>query len=898
VSFAVDEDDYADFLMHYGTPRHSGRYPWGSGGEESSHRNQDFLSTVDQLKRKGLSDTEIARGLSMTTTQFRARKSIAKNEQKAAQIARAQRLSEHGYSNVEIGKQMGINESSVRSLLAPGQADKVKVLNATSDMLARQLEREGKPYLDIGSGQEFHAAVSRSKFDNAVAVLKEKGYVTHNVQVPQLGTPNMTTIKVLAKPGTTYRDIKMNMEGIGGLSEYSNDGGRSFLGLQPPLSISSKRIAIRYAEDGGGKADGVLYVRPGKEDLSLGGKNYAQVRVAVDGTHYLKGMAVYKDDLPEGVDILFNTNKARADIGTNPLDAMKPMKVDKATGQIDTENPFGSVVRQITYPEGHSKAGQVSSAMNKVNEEGDWNNWSRSLSSQMLSKQSPKLAQQQLDVAFENKKADLEEIRSLTNPAVKRKLLEAYADGADSASVHLKAAALPGTQSHAILPIENMKPTEIYAPNYNNGDRVALVRYPHGGIFEIPELTVNNRSRTASKAIGSMAKDAVGIHPSVAAKLSGADFDGDTVLVIPNNKGHIKTAPSLAGLKDFDPQRAYPSYPGMKKMTAHQKGQQMGLISNLITDMTIKGATNEELARAVRHSMVVIDAEKHGLNYKQSALDNGIPALMKKYQGKSTGGSATLISRARSETRVPARKATARIDPVTGKKVWIETGESYVKDGKVVLRTQPSVKLKETDNAFTLVSDNGGTKIETVYAAHSNRMKDLANQARRELVATKSQPYSESARKVYTPQVETLTAKLQLALRNRPLERQAQVLANTVVRQRVESNPEMDKTELKKISGQALTEMRKRTGAEKQQIKITPLEWEAIQAGAITNHRLEEILNNADLDQVRQLALPKTPKAMTPTKLSRARTMADSGYTQAEIAHALGVSLTTLKDAL
>jgi hypothetical protein len=536
--------------------------------------------------------------------------------------------------------------------------------------------------------------------------------------------------------------------------------------------------------------------------------------------------------------------------------------------------------------------------MNKVNEEGDWNNWSRSLSSQMLSKQSPKLAQQQLDVTFENKKADLEEIRSLTNPAVKRKLLEAYADGADSSAVHLKAAALPRTQSHVILPIENMKPTEIYAPNYDNGERVALVRYPHGGIFEIPELTVNNRSRTAAKTIGNMAKDAVGIHPSVAAKLSGADFDGDTVLVIPNNKGHIKTAPSLAGLKDFDPQRAYPSYPGMKKMTAHIKGQQMGLVSNLITDRTFNGATNEELARAVRHSMVVIDAEKHGLNYKQSAQDNGIPALMKKYQGQSTGGSATLISRARSRADVPARKATPRIDPATGQKIWIETGESYVKDGKVIKRTQVSQKLKETSDARTLLSDNGGTKIETVYADHSNRMKDLANQARKDMLATRSTPYSESARRAYTPQVETLTAKLQLALRNRPLERQAQVLANTVVRQRVEANPEMDKTELKKISGQALTEMRKRTGAEKQQIKITPTEWEAIQAGAITNHRLEEILNNADLDQVRQLAMPRTPKLMTATKLSRAKEMASLGYTQSEIADNLGVSLSTLKDAL
>jgi hypothetical protein len=893
VTYVVDADEYADFLMHYGILRKSGRYPWGSG-ETQTQRNRDFLSTVDELKKKGLSDTEIARGFDLTTTAYRAAKSIAKNEQKAAQIAQARRLKDHGYSNVEIGKRMGgLNESTVRSLLAPGQEDKVRVLDATSNMLANQLTKDpNKPYLDIGTGVELHAGVSRTKLDNAIAVLREKGYEVHRVQVDQLGTNNKTTIKVLAPPGTTYTDIKKNPQGIGSLSQYSDDGGRSFLGVQPPMSVSSKRVAVRYNEDGGGEADGVIYVRPGKDDISLGGARYAQVRVAVDGTHYLKGMAVYKDDLPEGVDLLFNTNKARADIGTDKLAAMKKMKDDP-------DNPFGSVVRQQTYPPGHPKDGQLKSAMNIVNEEGDWDRWSRSMSSQMLSKQTPKLAKQQLDVTYENKKADLDEILSLTNPAVRRKLLEAYADGADSSAVHLKAAALPNTQSHVILPIKSIKETEIYAPNHDNGERVVLIRYPHGGKFEIPELIVNNRNREAQNILGKQPKDAVGIHHEVAKKLSGADFDGDTVLVIPNNRGNVKSEPSLSALKDFDPQRAYPGYEGMKKMSAHTKGVQMGLVSNLITDMTIMGASNDELARAVKHSMVVIDAEKHGLNWQQSAKDNGIPALMKKYQGKATGGSATLISRATSEIRVPARKNTPRIDPVTGKKIWIETGESYVdKSGRTVRRTQSSQKLKEAEDAFDLVSPDGGTKIESVYASHSNRMKALANEARRQLVATKSTPYSESARRVYAPQVESLTAKLNLAMRNRPLERQAQLLANTVVQAKREANPDMDKTEFKKLSGQALREARARTGAEKQQIRITPDEWEAIQAGAITNHRLEEILNNADLDQIRQLATPRTERVMTPAKVTRARSMAASGYTQSEIASALGVSLSTVKQEL
>lgn len=887
MSYIVDEDEY---LAHYGVLRKSGRYPWGSGSTQTQ-RNRDFLATVDALKKQGLTDTEIAKGFDMTTTAYRAAKSIAKNEQKAADIAQAQRLKDHGYSNVEIGKKMEINESSVRSLLAPGQADKVKVLDSTADMLERQVAEKG--YLDVGTGVEYHAGVSRTRLDNSIAVLREKGYEVHKVQVDQLGTKNKTTIKVLCPPGTTYPEVAANKDRIGSIAEYSNDGGRSFLGVKPPLSVSLKRIGINYAEDKGGEADGVIFVRPGKDDLSLGGKRYAQVRIAVNGTHYLKGMAVYRDDLPDGVDLVFNTNKERAKLGADKLAAMKPMKDDP-------DNPFGSVVRQLTHPEGHPKAGQVSSAMNIVNEEGDWNRWSRSFSSQMLSKQSPTLAKQQLGITHDNKKADLDEIRALTNPAVKRKLLMAYADGADSSAVHLKAAALPRTQSHVILPIKSLKESEVYAPNYSNGERVALIRYPHGGKFEIPELTVNNRNVEASKAIGKQSEDAIGIHHKVAAKLSGADFDGDTVLVIPNNKGHIKSAPSLAKLKDFDPQREYPAYEGMPKMSAKTKGLQMGLVSNLITDMTIKGASNDELAHAVRHSMVVIDAEKHNLNYRQSAKDHGIPALMKKYQGKETGGAATLISRATAREDVPKRKNIPRIDPLTGKKVWIETGESYVdrKTGKTIVRTQESQKLKETEDARTLLSDGGGTKIEMVYADHSNRLKALANQARREAVAIKATPYSSSARVAYAPQVESLSAKLNLAMRNRPLERQAQVLANVVVKQRQDANPDMDSAELKKISGQALREMRRRTGADKQQIQITSDEWKAIQAGAITNNKLNDILDNADLDQVRQLAMPRTQAVMTPAKASRARTMIASGYTQSEIAEALGVSTSTIKELL
>lgn len=879
----LDEEEY---LAHYGILRKSGRYPWGSGGTQGE-RNRTFLGAVEELRGQGMSETDIAQGFGITTTQLRAAKSIARNEQKQANIAMAQRLKDKGYSNTAIAVRMEMNESSVRALLAPGQKDKADVLQATAGMLKKQVDT--KKYVDIGVGVEHHIGVSQTKLSTAVAMLQEQGYTVHYVKVEQLGTGQQTTIKVLAKPDTAYSEVFKARSQIKQVTDFSDDGGRSYLGLQTPLSVASKRIGVRYAEQGGSDADGVIYVRPGVHDLSLGGARYAQVRIAVDGTHYLKGMAMHKDDLPDGVDLVFNTNKRNTG---NKKDAMKAMKDDP-------DNPFGAVVRQIIKdgPDGKKK---VTSAMNIVNEEGDWENWSRSLSSQMLSKQSPTLAKTQLDMTFEKKRTDLNEILRLTNPAVRRKLLDSYADDVDSAAVHLKAAALPRQGSHVILPINSMREGEIYAPNYRNGERVALVRYPHGGIFEIPELTVNNKHPQARKLLGN-AKDAVGIHSKVAERLSGADFDGDTVLVIPNNNRTVKTAPALAGLKGFDPQRSYPSYEGMPRMTARTKAIEMGVVSNLITDMTIRGANTSELARAVRHSMVVIDAEKHNLNYKQSAVDNGIGQLKAKYQGGAKAGASTLISRASAEIRVGERKPRPAakggpVDRVTGKKVFEDTGSSYTNaEGKVIRKTIKSKKLAETDNADTLSS---GTPIEKAYADHSNKLKALANTARREAVSTRTTPYSPSAKTAYSKEVASLDAKLNIALKNSPLERQAQVLANAVVTQKRQANPDLDGSEIKKLKAQALAEARLRTGARKQRIQLSDSEWAAIQSGAISNNKLNQILNHADLELVKKLATPKSNVLMTTSKQNRAAAMIKSGYTQAEIADALGVSLTTLKSSL
>jgi hypothetical protein len=108
----------------------------------------------------------------------------------------------------------------------------------------------------------------------------------------------------------------------------------------------------------------------------------------------------------------------------------------------------------------------------------------------------------------------------------------------------------------------------------------------------------------------------------------------------------------------------------------------------------------------------------------------------------------------------------------------------------------------------------------------------------------------------------------------------------------------MEDETLKKIKQQELVKARIRTGAQKNRIQITQSEWDAIQAGAISQNKLTEILSNTDTETVKTLAMPKQQRKMTSTKLARAQAMLAAGYTQAEVADALGVGLTTLKVSL
>ncbi len=942
--YLVEEEDY---LAHIGMPRRSGRYPWGSG-ENPFQSSEGFLGYYHQLKKKGLTETEIAAAFGLTdykgeptTSRLRARVAIANEEVKQGQYTEWQRLREKGWSKKAIAERFNVSETTVANRLNSYEEERKKSIYGTAEMLKDEIKN--KKYLDVGYSAELYSDVSRTRLRDAIEVLKEEGYNVYNINTSQVGSSKPLRLKVLTAPEVSFAEAAQNKDKLelAGHDVYSDDGGRTWRGIRPPSSVDSKRVQVRYAEEGGVDKDGVIELRRGLNDLNLGEANYAQVRIAVDGTHYLKGMAIYADDLPDGIDVVFNTNKSKGTPMLGPKDnsVLKPLKSDP-------DNPFGATVRQKTYMDGDE---EKLSPVNIVREEGKWGDWSKTIASQMLSKQPTELAKRQLSLFYDKKQAEYDEICSLTNTAVQKKLLGSFADDCDSASVHLQAAGFPRQSWNVILPLTTIGDKEIYAPHaYRDGEEVALIRFPHAGVFEIPRLIVNNRNREGKRILGD-AEDAVGINSKVAQQLSGADFDGDTVLVVPTKGLKLKTSDPLDELQKFDPKVTYKKYDGMRVMTEDEKQMEMGKVSNLITDMTIRNAPVEDIVKAVKHSMVVIDAVKHELNYKQSYKDNEIARLKEEYQGGKDAGASTLISRAKSRTEVPQRtegkyvtdeetgKTTKLyIDPKTGKKLYTETGDTYTQyrirdpethkdislykdpktgkfkytstredfDGDVskirsreIVRTQKSTKMAETDDAYTLSS---GTLMEGVYADHANQLKNLANEARRRMVNLPGIKRDPTAAQTYSEEVASLKKKVNEAKKNRPLERKAQVVANAIIKMTRDENPEMTPDDVKKLKDRALKEARNRFNSSRRDTDahITQREWEAIQAGAVSNNFLVELLNNTNVDEIKKYATPRVQKGLTSAQRSRIRTMKAAGVSTIEIADALGVSPSTIDRAL
>ena len=941
----IEEDEYDDYLEHYGVKFRSGRYPYGSGGDDDplGHATA-FQKELRELRDKGMSEATIAKAFGMTTTELRADIAISGLIKKQADIHQAERLAKTGMSASAIAREMygsSSKESTVRGLLAPGAARKQSQLETIASKLRERVDQDG--YIEVRKSVEHHLRIAKSKLDTALAMLQTEGYVVETIQQPNATTSHDTRVRVLAKPGETWSSINMNKGKIRPAQIFDNGDGAGLQIVQPPMKLDPRRLDIVYGDKGGADADGMIYVRPGVKDLHMGGLSYVQTRIQVGDNHYIKGMAVPKDGLPPGVDVQFHTNKKSTG---NKLDALKAVK--------DSPEPlerFGAVFSQFTDP----KTGKVNSILNKVNVEEDWDKWSKSLATQFLSKQKPDFVKRQLDVTLAQKKAQLDEIMSLTNPVVKKKLLADYAEDLDAASVHLKAAALPRQKTHVLLAVRSLKDNEVYAPGYKDGEKVVLIRYPHGGKFEIPELIVNNRNREARATIPASSRAAIGINANVAKRLSGADFDGDTVVVIPNSRGRIqfenpKSGP-LAKLRSFDPQEEYRGssgqdakgnhimLPGVKPMKNTQT--EMGRISNLITDMTIGGANHEELARAVRHSMVVIDADKHGLDYVRSANENGIAALRKRYQPGRHGGAATIISRTTRDSNpipdfkrgtfqekdggrgptdpktgepiyVPTGKTRPKrvVDPVTGEVTWVKTPKTVrVATGSRV----PGITLKDpitgehrpVSDAYDLVSGPAnvsksvrGQLVERHYAEYSNQVYALANKARLAELNTKDPKVNPSAKQVYAPQVESLRAKLKVANMNSPRERQAQTAAAVVIKMKREANPDMTPDQVKRMKANTIKQMRERVGAKPQRIDITPDEWQAIQSGAVAAAVLRDVLAKADMDKVRELAQPKRETLLKGSDSTLARSLLANGYTREEVASQLGVSVSTLDRAL
>ena len=923
----VDEILNEASLMHYGTPRHSGRYPWGSGENPYQHQ-KGFLNNYRDLKSQGLKEKEIAQFFGMNSSQLRDKIAIENMKESIARYEMIQTRVEKGMTSpTKISRETGIPEGTIRDYIKRGSPVDTRI-KSTADILADAVKKN--KYVNVGEGVNFYLGITEDKLKKSLAYLSAKGYEVTTINIPQASADRQyTPMKVLTKEGLSKRDIFDNRDKIRMVGQHSEDGGLSYQNREPIVNIKRDRIFVRYGDEGGKEKDGTIELRRNVPDLDLGRSNYAQVRIGVEGGLYMKGMALYSDDIPKGYDVVYNTNKKsgapdkdiKDENGFVTRSGVFKKQKDPSSRGYDPSNPFGSSVKDdeelITVPSHYEdkEGNKHKSALNICREEGDWSQWKKNLPSQFLSKQDPQLARKQLDLAIAEKRNEFDDIKSLTNAVIKKELLRDFADECDSAAVHLKAAALPRQRTHVILPNPNMKENEIYAPNYDHGEEVVLIRFPHEGIFEIPRLRVNKHVPSAEAIIGKNAKDAVIINSKVAETLSGADFDGDTVLVIPTKNTNIKASDSykktdkaIERLRNYDPDTSYPPNPKVKpwKKGGQQEHRQMGEISNLITDMTLQQAPLDEVVRATMYSMLIIDVAKHHYDYKKAYNDLGIDDLKRRYQKHKDddgyGGAATLISKAKGIQYVHKRKDNYKIDPETGEKVWIEkpplidykTGQPKVdKEGNLIYGKQKSTKMYEAKDAYELSS---GHVIESVYADYANAMKAMGNEARKEFLATEPNKRSPEAVKVYSKQVESLDRKLVDAKKNAPLERQAQALASKKV-ELIEQEEDLTKEEKKKEKNKAITYARIVTGAKKHQIYIDDDEWNAIQAGAVSPSKLLDIWSNADQDRAKELALPKERNKLSDAKIALISKMAGR-YSNQEIADQLGVSVSTVQKYL
>ena len=935
-----------ELLLHYGTKYRSGRYPWGSGQDPYQRARTEtdiFEKARVHYKEKGLSDNDIAKKFGISVPDYRKMVTLASNERKQRIAESVKSGLERGESRKELAERLGISLASVDNYAK----DEYSVRNrqTQSKKLVDSLKNkvDEVEYLDISAGVELQLGVSKERLRSAVKELEDSGdYTRHKIQIQQVtNNSKKTTINVMTKSDKDIYDVYENAGKIRPVDFHFNGGlSGNLQNTQVPESVDWNRVKIKYAipegqkghgtDADGAMSDGAMFIRPGVKDLDMGNAKYAQVRIAVGGSHYLKGMALYGDpkDFPKGADIIFNTNKT--------ADVSKEKVLKELKSPLDGMEPFGATIKRQAYMkddkgnyvinEKATKALQEQTgdksakvykngAINIVNEDGDWQNWSKSLSSQFLSKQPDKVVHERLKQTLKDVDDELDTIMKIDNPVVRKKLLENYSDSLEGRQVHLKASAPKGFQGHVILPVPKMKENEVFAPNYPDGTRVILVRYPHGGTFEIPELIVNNNN-VGKKMIGKDSRDAIGINPKVAGKLSGADFDGDTVYVIPNNSGKFKSSKSLKALENFDPGEFKDPKGTFKPMKKGSIQMQMGMASNLITDMTLKKATPDEMARAVKHSMVVIDAHKHELNYKRSEEVHGIQALREKYQSYTDNIDYSKLERYDRNTRKVERvidpaqlkkgngsKHTAASNVLSRHAKKVVTGGKFVEIPTSTGGTKTVIRGKSESYVTTMLKDasvylnKDSTYVEKEYVNYINELKSRKPKLDSMIDSISMPKRDPKAAIIYTDEVKSLERKLKVSKLNAPKERQAQLLAREKIKatlDEVGGRDAISNEDYKRIKTQALNGARLEVGAKRNPVDITDDEWDAIQANAISPTKLKELLDNMNDDQLKRLASPKSTSVMSDTKKAKAKQLLDNGYSLSEVANALGVSPSTI----
>src|SRR5699024_3398393 len=240
-------------------------------------------SRVNELKGSGKSEREILdiinselpKEYQLGTTEFRVAQRRAKHDRRQLQYDRIRSLKEDGLTATEIGREMGLNESTVRSILNSGVTERVGRAEEIAKTLKDEVDRKGM--IDISEGAERVLGVTEGQLDEAAYILEaEYGYKRYGVGVKNTTNPRQqTNTTVLAKPEFDQKYAYQHQDQIQALGDYHFDSDTGVARkLQRPSSLDSSRVAVRYAEDGGIDKDGVIEIRRGVADLDLGKSHY------------------------------------------------------------------------------------------------------------------------------------------------------------------------------------------------------------------------------------------------------------------------------------------------------------------------------------------------------------------------------------------------------------------------------------------------------------------------------------------------------------------------------------------------------------------------------------------------------------------------------------------------